>query len=611
MPLEPPAVSVVLCTYNRARLLEGAIEALAGQTPGTPYEVVVVDNASTDDTPAVIEAAVARWPDLVRAVREARQGLSYARNAGIAAATAPIVAFTDDDVRVSADWIGTIARTFAEHPEAVMAGGRVLPRWRGSRPAWLNEKRWAPLGLQDHGAVPFVTGAGRPACLIGANLAVRAAVFAAHGAFDPAVQRVRDGVGSTEDHAFQERLWRYGLIGRYEPSMVVHEEIDPVRLTSRYHRDWHRGHGRFIARMHVPEVEAYGGARLFAVPMHLWRSAAAGLARGDVFPTCFAAGFTAERLHGTPAPPHEPGLTSIVIPCHNQREYVADAMASAVAQGAVEVIVVDDGSTDGSAAEAARFPSVRVIRQRNRGVACARNTGARAARGEFVMFLDADDRLRPAAVSTLRRALAAAPGAGFAYGRFALIDAGGSPLPSSPPVRREGTAYEGLLQSNFVCLPGAAIVRRETLLAAGGFPGRMDPAADYAVWLRLTRTAPVAAVDALVAEYRTHHGSMSGRADRMLAATLRAHARERSFARAAGLRRAWLAGREYWRNFYGSQLVDQARSAWRTRNLARLLRDLSVLAFYAPGVLALHARRKIRLAAGAHRTRYSTNRPSS
>src|SRR6185436_14505596 len=114
----PPAaeVSVVLCTYNRAARLADALTALVRQVEAPPYEVVVVDNNSTDDTPRVIAGFVAGGR--VRYASEPVQGLSYARNRGVATARGDILAFTDDDVRVGQTWIRSIAQAFAEHPEA-------------------------------------------------------------------------------------------------------------------------------------------------------------------------------------------------------------------------------------------------------------------------------------------------------------------------------------------------------------------------------------------------------------------------------------------------------------------------------------------------------------
>ena len=129
-------VSVVICTYNRCDLLPPALESVVEQSAaGVGYEVIVVDNNSTDGTRRVVEAMIARRGHAnLRYVFEGEQGLSHARNAGVRAARARVVAFTDDDVRAAPDWVASIKRAFDEHPEAAYVGGKVLPLWGRGRP---------------------------------------------------------------------------------------------------------------------------------------------------------------------------------------------------------------------------------------------------------------------------------------------------------------------------------------------------------------------------------------------------------------------------------------------------------------------------------------------
>ena len=270
-------VTVVVPTFDRAASLERALaHVLAARIPpGCERAVVVVDNNSTDSTRAVSE----RLRDRVQYVFEPAQGLSHARNAGIAAARrdgaddGAIVAFTDDDVEVAPDWIEAMTSAFAARPEVECVGGRVLPRWTAAPPSWLTRAHWAPLALQDHGDAARVFDAARPLCLVGANVAFRARVFDRLGGFSPDVQRVRDSIGSTEDHEMLARLYSSGGRALYVPEMIVHAEVPPQRLTRGYHRRWHRGHGGFHARMRLPEIERSRG-RIFDVPLHLVRDAA-------------------------------------------------------------------------------------------------------------------------------------------------------------------------------------------------------------------------------------------------------------------------------------------------------------------------------------------------
>jgi glycosyltransferase involved in cell wall biosynthesis len=265
---------MVLCTYNRASLLGDALDALLAQQSDTPpFEVIVVDNNSTDDTAVVIQGAMRRHHNL-RYIFEPRQGLASARNAGIEAALAPLVAFTDDDVRVARNWVTAVIAGFAEFTVAEWIGGKVVPRWPAQPPAWLEAASSAPLALVDHGDDAFPVSATRPICLVGANLAVRRHVFQRVGLFDPRVERRGDVIGSTEDHELQLRLWQAGLHGYYDPRIVVYAAVPPERLKKAYHRAWHDGHGRFCSVMRDPAFER-SRARLLGVPIHVFRAMAA------------------------------------------------------------------------------------------------------------------------------------------------------------------------------------------------------------------------------------------------------------------------------------------------------------------------------------------------
>ena len=249
------AVTVVLCTYNRAQLLAPAVERLLGQSIDAPaYEVILVDNNSTDDTRRVVERFLDSTGRAIRYVFEPRQGLSNARNAGIAAARADVVAFTDDDVRVSDDWVQVIRRAFDAHPEVDCLGGRTLPIWPSAPPRWLTPRHWVgPLALQDYGDEAFVVDARRPLCLAGANFAFRKSVFSRIGLFSADFPR-------SEDTEFMLRLWRQGSWALYVPEMKAFAAVQAERLTKAYHRQWHSNIGRCNARMQLEELTAPDGS---------------------------------------------------------------------------------------------------------------------------------------------------------------------------------------------------------------------------------------------------------------------------------------------------------------------------------------------------------------
>ena len=264
-------VSVILCTYNRARVVARALESLLAQNSTTVrYDVTVVDNNSTDDTQAVIDTYRRRARIPFRSIFEPRQGIAYARNVGIATSGGRIIAFTDDDVRVAPHWIRSIKEAFDAHAEADVIGGKVLPDWTSERPRWLTSAHSSPLALQDFGNGVVNIDATQPRCLVAANLAVRRSMFDRIGVFEPRLQRVRNRVGSIEDDEFLRRVLAAGGRAMYIPDIVATTEVAAERLTKSYHRRWHLGHGHYYALLRAPEIEA-SRLRVLGVPGHLYR----------------------------------------------------------------------------------------------------------------------------------------------------------------------------------------------------------------------------------------------------------------------------------------------------------------------------------------------------
>ena len=255
------AVTVVLSTFNRARLLGPAVERLLDQSVSTTsFELVVVDNNSTDETHAVVREHIAAAGGRLRYVFEGQQGLSYARNAGIRAARADIVAFTDDDVRVGDDWVEVIRAAFERHPHVDCLGGRTLPVWPSPPPEWLTRLHWVgPLALQDYGDDPFIVEAQRALCLAGANFAFRKRIFANIGMFSPDFPR-------SEDTELMIRLWLSGARALYVPNMLAYAAVQPERLSKAYHRQWHFNIGQCNARMAFEERTTADGGLKPALP---------------------------------------------------------------------------------------------------------------------------------------------------------------------------------------------------------------------------------------------------------------------------------------------------------------------------------------------------------
>lgn len=193
---------------------------------------------------------------------------------------------------------------------------------------------------------------------------------------------------------------------------------------------------------------------------------------------------------------------SIVTPAFDVASFIGDAIASVRAQDhpALELVVVDDGSRDGTAEAALRAaagdPRVRLLRQANAGVAAARNAGIAASGGEALLFLDADDWLAPGAVSRLAAALAAAPGAVAAQGPWAAVPESARPgsIPARLRLRRQpgGDLLDRLLVRNLFVNGGHLLVRRDAFDAAGGFRPGLSYGEDWECWIRLALLGPFA-----------------------------------------------------------------------------------------------------------------------
>jgi GT2 family glycosyltransferase len=267
-------------------------------------------------------------------------------------------------------------------------------------------------------------------------------------------------------------------------------------------------------------------------------------------------------------------LASVVIVCYNQARYLADAIRSARAQSysSLEVLVVDDGSTDQTPEVAATFPAVRYIRQNNSGLAAARNAGLRSCRGEYVTFLDADDKLLPHAVEAGIGCFSDSPEAAFVFGRYSNIFDDGSPAPTPVHEPVESEYYWRLLHGNFIGMHAAVLYRRSVLAAAGGFDESLPACEDYEVYLRLAQQFPVRHHSHVIAEYRQHDSNMSKDHAFMLRQVLTVLERERRRAPDRRCSRALRRGVRIWREYYGSLLLEEWKQAPSLRGLLKVFR---------------------------------------
>jgi GT2 family glycosyltransferase len=262
-------VAILIATYNRATLLGETLDVLARSrtSPRLRWDVIVIDNNSTDDTRAVVESRQPGYPAPLTYLRERRQGRSAALNAGIAATTAPLLLFTDDDVRVDEEWIEAGVHALAAGADYV--GGPVSPIWETAPPAWLDLTRsdlWGTVAILDYGREPFAFE-DRRLVPLGANMGVRRSLIERVGGFrlDLGRTRSRRPLGQ-EVPELLARARASGLRGQYVPAMHVQHHIPSTRLTRRYFRRWWNGKGCSKAALEAIQPLTELGLDLRLVP---------------------------------------------------------------------------------------------------------------------------------------------------------------------------------------------------------------------------------------------------------------------------------------------------------------------------------------------------------
>jgi glycosyltransferase involved in cell wall biosynthesis len=263
-------VSVLICTYNRAALLGEMLDSLAAMRDSGTYswEVIVVDNNSTDATRAAIESRQAAFPVPLRYIFESRQGKSIALNTGIEASTAQIILFTDDDQRVTDNWIDESCAPLFRDPALGYTGGPVRPIWDAARPAWLSldePRLLGPLGMFDYGSEPFIFE-DRQRSAPGGNMAVRRTVIDRIGMFSPDLGRTGGSLLGQEQAEFFCRSREAGARGLYVPTMEVYHHVPPSRMTKSYFHRWWYWRGISRARVDRKHPLTEDGIDLTRVP---------------------------------------------------------------------------------------------------------------------------------------------------------------------------------------------------------------------------------------------------------------------------------------------------------------------------------------------------------
>ncbi|HEU6451890.1 MAG TPA: glycosyltransferase [Gemmatimonadaceae bacterium] len=289
---------------------------------------------------------------------------------------------------------------------------------------------------------------------------------------------------------------------------------------------------------------------------------------------------------------------SVIIPCYSQAHLLPEAVESALAQSgaSVEIVVVDDGSPDDVRAVVNRYPSVRYVRQSNRGLSAARNTGLRESTGEFLVFVDSDDRLLPGALAAGLACFARNPDSAFVYGDFRFMSEEGGPRNRRVRPPLEVDLYGGMLVRNHIEMISTVLFRRNVLVKEGAFDTSLRSAEDYDLLLRLARRYPTSFHRELVAEYRRyeHKGkSLSQNPAVMLRSTMLVLRAQHRFTRGNEFYERQLAeGTRFFQDFYGGELVSEVRALVRRHRWLPALRGTAVLLrYYRRGIIERILRR--------------------
>lgn len=243
------SISVIICTFNRCDSLVDTMASLQSMEvpPDIDWDIIVVDNNSTDRTRECVEAFASTSRVPVRYLLERTQGLSHARNLGIRSTAREYIAYTDDDILVDRHWLGNIVEAFTTR-QVDCVGGRIIPHWLGKRPAWLNDNLLNVLAMLDYGDAAFEFRREDPRILFGANFAFRRTSLIDVGMFNVALGRTGQ-FGCGEDKDIFDKLRERGARAFYDPRIMVLHKVFPDRMNKPYFRNWHYAAGKDRARL--------------------------------------------------------------------------------------------------------------------------------------------------------------------------------------------------------------------------------------------------------------------------------------------------------------------------------------------------------------------------
>lgn len=231
-------LSVIFCTYNREKYIYNAMKSIAEQDYSrSDYEIVLVNNNSTDSTETICKQFCVDYPDVeFRYFVETNQGLSYARNRGVKESRGDILVFVDDDATAFDHYLSTISSFFDQHPTVSACGGPIVPVYEVEKPKWLSIYTEQLLGgalYEGDKDKPFRNGK-YPG---GGNSAFRKEVFSKYGLFNVDLGRKGNGLIGAEEKDLYDRLTRGQEVFYYLPQMGIHHYIPAKKLTEEHFRE--------------------------------------------------------------------------------------------------------------------------------------------------------------------------------------------------------------------------------------------------------------------------------------------------------------------------------------------------------------------------------------
>ena len=275
-------------------------------------------------------------------------------------------------------------------------------------------------------------------------------------------------------------------------------------------------------------------------------------------------------------------LVSVIIPCYNHAHYLPTAVESVINQShpAVEIVVVDDGSTDNTKQVAQSYPQVKYIWEKNQGLPASRSTGIRNSTGDYIAFLDADDWLYTDAIKTNLRYLRQNDQLAFVSGAYEEVkDAGKIIAICKNEIKSDH--YQQLLFSNYVGMISAVLYRRwvfnEVL-----FNESLKACEDYDLYLKITRKHPVLHHTETIAAYRKHQANMSLDFPLMLSSSLNVLQQQKSELKTVHEVQAYKKGQRFWKKYYAQKTYRKARMAkpgFTKQDLTFLLKNSPLLFF--------------------------------